>query len=324
MLIALGWASLVWAQTSPPGQAPPEFSIKKIPFFQASLLEPKAMPLTEEGIAFQRSKASKGTRRYRPIGQAGFGPDKKLYLTFPSLHTIISTSAPQWGLSYMGPKRNGGSGEIIKDPETLHFVDGNLYLGNHKNAMVLAIKPDGSFLNAFDAVRPGSVPGPDDRFIVTESKDPNRFHRVDSRKKSEHTYLLRDAPAKTPEGKRLIFDVKPDWQLIALRKNAGWLYHFDKLGNHLRQISIDTTALTGLGPELDAHAVRHDDGLYWILASHLKPASAPQSLLFAIDEKGEVKHLWNTPFYADGFDISDDHILLYTTITGSAQTYRRP
>ncbi len=317
-----GRAKTSQTKTQKTGDPPVRMAISEIPVFTAAPEHPPApLPYIPAGLSFQQGKAAK-TRLFRPIGRGKFGPDGDLYLTFPTRHIVAAFRGPGFELTLFGKRASGGKDEIVKDPEMLHFVDGLLYLSNHKNGQVLVLDRSGGFRNLFELGLPGPIPGPDGAFLLRSDTNPNVFARVDDRKRLQQRYLLVRGEGADPEGHRLIFQVLDNWDLVCVRQEARRVFHMQKNALFRRQIAIDWGALR-IKEEGDfqAHGIKFHQGAYWLLVGWYRPQTPARTLLLVFDETGTVRQFWETPIFADGFDVAKGRLLLYDKRKGAAQTY---
>src|SRR5690606_26114854 len=76
------------------------YQISEIPTFAVALdREPQPFPYPARGLRFQMtSTSSERLSLYKPIGQARFGPDQQLYVSFPELNTVARFSNPKWDI----------------------------------------------------------------------------------------------------------------------------------------------------------------------------------------------------------------------------------
>ena len=114
--------------------------------------------------------------------------------------------------------------------------------------------------------------------------------------------------------------------MVAARVNGSRIYNLEPNSHHIRQMMLDFSDVPGADQReagCHIHAIRYLEKRYWLLFDLRIPGLAVQNLLLVIDEQGQVKYLFRTDFTADGFDLSEDTLLLFNRKTGAAETYRR-
>ena len=190
-------------QEPPPISKEPVLKVREIPFFEAVVRKPpEQLPYPEVGLRFQRAVRDNDPRlqRFRPIGEARFGPAGDLYITFPSRDLVARFAKPEYALTLFGARAHGGKDEIITNPERLRFVDDQMILSNQVSGQVLVYDAVGQFKNAYELDRPDPIAGPDLNFLLTFTQNPNVFLRVDANNRILQRYQMTDSPVGGPEG----------------------------------------------------------------------------------------------------------------------------
>lgn len=306
--------------TSLLAQVKPQYSITPIPQIDVILTKPEPLPFKKPSLRFQRTNMlTKEKRNYRPIGEAILTEKNHAYLSFPKQDVIIKFEYPKNDITIYGERRQGGKDELVKNPEFLSYLNGNLITSNQKTGQVVVFDTKASFQNMFDLRYPSAIPGPNQKFLLVSTKDPNRFTRVNEQRKVEFRYQVVSTEALTNHSP-LLFHILPNWDVIAVRQNLSRLFHIEPNGINTRHLSFNTTQL-GSG-SVTVKDVNYENNAYWLLLQHHSQAKTT-SLLLIVEPNGKLKHLWECPFDADGFDMNKEILLLYNRDMASAETFRR-
>ncbi len=305
----------------------PEMSITRIPVFDLVLnQQPTPIPYPVTGLQFQRNLkgAQREKNRYRPIGEAAFNPDGDLYVTFPKQDLVIAFRRPAFDLNYYGSPTYGGKGEIIKNPGRIGFVGSNMVLTNGEDGQALVLNDKAAFQNAYDLQLPNALAGPDNAFLVVSPKNPSALARVDENVKAQQRYLLNDYDPNEDDPS-MVFHILENWELVAARKSGRRLYHMEANAQYIRHLNLGLDKyMAKLGGNCEIYDVRFINNQYWLLFGQLIPAQTQKSMILVLDAEARLIHFWQTPFFADGMDLHGKDMVLYNTMLGSAETYRRP
>lgn len=318
-------------QTDPP---PPQARITRIPIFQPVIsFQPTPLPFPEQGLRFQRAnrlpssdkKASDGNtsdnkksamKWMAPIGEARFGPDGHLFMSFPRRDLVIRVDRETWQLQYMGPKHQGGNGEIIKQPGVLSIVGNHLFLANRENGQVLVLDRKGNFVNAFEVGYTGALAGPEQTFVVPMPHGHGVFGRVDHRGTLLQQFSLEASLTGQPFRGSLRYHLTPEAQIIAVRDDGSQLAHVSE-GPEIIRYLLPEFVNWPSPPRIEAVFFRSQ--FYYLLLSCTTPQ--PESFLIKLDQTGQAIAQWSCPFFADGMDWSREHLVLYARERGTAQTF---
>jgi len=288
------------------------------PLFQVTFA-PKAIPLPFANgfLAFQLNQLSESGGDFRPIGSARFGPDGSVYMTFPGKDLVARYDAAG-DRRFFGPAIRGGGNEPVVDPQELTFVDGLMHLGAKGRNQVLVLDSDGTRHHSFRTRFPGPVCGPGGRCLVSDPHHPDEFFQVDTAGNLLHSFRLPLALKVRP-----IQRILSDWQVLVWSADGAHLLHLIESGEIRRRFEIDTNQ-AGAGGRVAALDLDFADGRYWLLFGLTAPDGEKSAYLLVLDPGGFVDSLWQTPFYADGFDLDGQQLLIYQRAAGALMTYLRP
>lgn len=278
----------------------------------------RRLPFPAKGFSFRGGRLGEDGPGFRPIGEARFGPDGGIYLSFPERDVVVAFTGDHGDLRVFGSRAYGGNDEIIKNPERLRFVGRTMYLANRQNGQILALGIDGSFHNAFQTPNPAALSGSGPQFLITSSRQPGTFARVDDRNQAVQFYRLPQNPDGSSPRARLVFDATPQWQIIALAQDMTALYHYDRRGR-LKVV----LRLRLVEEQSGAHArdLRFFQDRYWLL--YVIAARETTPFLVEITPEGLLLQCWSLPMDADGFDIDPERLLLYNRSEATALTFSR-
>jgi len=122
---------------------------------------------------------------------------------------------------------------------------------------------------------------------------------------------------------RPIQRILSDWQVLVWSADGAHLLHLIESGEIRRRFEIDTNQ-AGAGGRVAALDLDFADGRYWLLFGLTAPDGEKSAYLLVLDPGGFVDSLWQTPFYADGFDLDGQQLLIYQRAAGALMTYLRP
>lgn len=311
-------------------QEEPKSSLKvtEVPVFNVKVdRDATPLPYPVSGLQFQRNLkgAHRENNRYRPMGDGKFGPGGDLYFTFPKQDLVMAFRKPHYELNYYGSPSYGGKGEIIKNPGLISFSQENMVLTNRDNGQALVLNTQAEFKDAYELKIAGAITGPDGSFLVSSPRNPNAFARMDANLNPIQRYLMNDHFLEKGADPRMVFHILENWEVIAARRNGSQIYHMKANAFFIRHLNLNLGKLAAKETgHVEIYGVRYVNHQYWILAGFLIPAKPPGSRIITLDPKGKLVHYWQTPFFADGFDVQGDNLLLFNTIQGEAETYKKP
>ncbi|CAM2068939.1 hypothetical protein SCOR_26460 [Sulfidibacter corallicola] len=307
----------------------PRFTLEEIPTREVVLdRRPSQLPFTPGGLRFQMSSAFSSARTLKPIGGAAWGPNGHLYLTFPKQRTVVRFSVPRYDLTFFGSGSYGGKGESITRPDRLDWFDGLAHLTDDQKGQTLIYSPDFALQTVYQSAGVPPVPGPQNQYLLRADDRPDMFFRVDEHNKPVQAYSVPAMPNETIEGRKLVFDPLPNWQIVAGKRNAHAVYRYEPKGRVEIIYNLDLSFFFGdaasqvsLGARL--HDLAFRDDMYWLLLDHENQRSDNLSYMMVFGQASELLGFWEIPLDADVFDMNDSMLVFANRELGQALTYNR-
>lgn len=280
------------------------------------------LPLIPGGLRFQFNQGNNPNFQYhKPIGDAKFGSDGALYMSFPHKHAIVRFTPPQWDLEFFGSKQEGGRDQPISYPVKLSFWNDQIQVVNTRKGQVMVFNHQFDMETLHQIHIPDPIVGPSHEYLIRSDKMPDKFFRSNQENKIRAQYMVPASPNQSKQDRLLLFDIQPQWDIVAINRIGSDLYHLQKNGQFRRHFQIDW-ALLGKDAAIQVSDLQMEGDAYWVLLN-FKHQDTVQTLLVALTFDGTTRFIWRIPYFVDGFHMTSQSLVLFDHQEGKAQVFRR-